>query len=551
MPVTTMLPPGRTYQAVYDAFRWQVPTHYNMARDVCDRHAGDPTRIAMIHEGVDGMVREVTFTEMNRLANQLANTLTAAGLRKGDRVLILLTQDPMTAISHIACWKAGLVSVPTAILFGADAIAYRLRTADVSAIITDAANYSKTDEARNEVGGVKQVYLIDGAEARAQDLRTVLPRASDQFTTVDTLAEDPALISFTSGTTGWPKGALHAHRVMIGNMPGNEFYYEFFPQPGDRMWSPADWAWIAGLFDVLFPALFYGVPVLSFRARKFDPEQAYAMMGKHRVRTAFLPPTVLKMLRQVPDGARKSGTKLRAVMSGSESVGKELADWAGNELGIAINEAFGQTEANLVIGNCSSLMPAKLGSLGKAVPGHVAAIVDDEGQVVSTGTVGNIAIKRPDPVMMKEYWRNPEATAKKFAGDWLLTGDLGHEDEDGYLWYQGRSDDVITSAGYRIGPGEIEDALVKHPAVVMAAAIGVPDPIRTETIKAFVVLSEGREGDALLAEEIKAFVRDRLAKHEMPRAVEFVSALPMTTTGKIMRRELREQEKAKMKDAKG
>lgn len=542
-----MLPRGETYRDVYDAFRWRIPERYNIVRDVCDRHASDPAKIALIHERPDGSVREITFRELDRTANQLANTFVAAGLKKGDRVLVLLTQDPMTAVVHIACWKAGLVSIPTAILFGTDAIAYRLKIAEASAVVTDAENYPKVDEARNEAPSVRRVYLIDGADARAEDLRIVLPKASDRFETVDTAAEDPAMINFTSGTTGWPKGALHVHRVMLGHIPGNEFYYDFFPQPGDRMWSPADWAWIAGIMDVLMPALYFGVPVVTFRAKKFDPEQAYAMMGKHGVRTAFLMPTALKLLRQIPGGAKKSGTKLRAVMSGSESVGRDLLDWASSELGVQVNEGFGQTEANLVIGNCARIMPVKSGSLGKAVPGHVAAIVNDAGEIVKTGDVGNIAIKRPDPVFMKEYWRNPEATEKKYAGDWLLTGDLGREDEDGYLWYQGRADDVITSSGYRIGPGEIEDALVRHEAIVMAAAIGVPDPQRTESIKAFVVLGEGRKGDDALAEEIKAFVRDRLARHEMPRAIEFVDALPMTTTGKIMRRTLREQEIAKQK----
>lgn len=544
-----MLQKGKSYEDVYDAFRWNIPVRYNIARDVCDRHAGDPTKIALIHEQADGTTREIGFSELNRTANRLANTLVAAGLRKGDRVLVLLTQDPWVPIAHIACWKAGLVSIPTSMLFGVEAIAYRLKTADVSAVITDAENYPKCDEARDSVDTVRKIFITDGAHGKADDLRAALPRASDEFTTVDTAAEDPAFISFTSGTTGWPKGALHVHRTMLGHMPGNEFYYEFFPQPGDRMWSPADWAWIAGLFDVLMPALYHAVPVVVFRAKKFDAEQAYAMMGKHHVRTAFLPPTVLKLLRQVPDGANRSGTKLRAVMSGSESVGRELGEWATNELGVQINEGFGQTEANLVIGNCASIMPVKPGSLGKAVPGHVAAIVSDDGEVLRPGEIGNIAILRPDPVMMKEYWRNPEATAKKFAGDWLLTGDLGHADEDGYLWYQGRADDVITSAGYRIGPGEIEDALVKHDAIVMAAAIGVPDPVRTETIKAFVILREGQTGTDALADEIKAFVRDRLAKHEMPRAIEFVTELPMTTTGKIMRRTLRDREVAKGRGA--
>ena len=364
-----------------------------------------------------------------------------------------------------------------------------------------------------------------------------LARATDAFTPVDTLADDPAVIIYTSGTTGPPKGALHAHRVLLGHLPGVEFPQEFFPQPGDRFWTPADWAWIGGLIDVLLPALHHGVPVVAHRFTKFEPQKAFDLIQRFRIRNAFLPPTALKLMRQIPD-ARCPG--MRSIGSGGESLGTELLDWGREVFGFTINEFYGQTECNLVVGNCASILPVRPGSMGKPIPGHEVAIVDDQGLAVSPGETGNIAVRRGDPVMFLGYWGKPEATEAKFVGDWMLTGDLGRLDADGYLYYVGRDDDVITSAGYRIGPGEIEDCLSGHPAVAMAAVIGVPDPIRTQAIKACIVLAEGYQPSDELRVDIQNHVRQRLAAHEYPRIVEFVDALPMTATGKIMRRVLRD-----------
>ena len=391
-----------------------------------------------------------------------------------------------------------------------------------------------------------RLYLVDGRAPEAESLMLALKSARDNFTNVDTAADDPAFLNFTSGTTGNPKGAVQAHRSMLGHLPGAEFGLDFFPRPGDLMWSPADWAWLAGLMDVLMPAWYHGVPVLAFRPARFDPEEAFAMIGRHHVRTTLLVPTMLRLMRQVPDPVGQFGAKFRAIYSGGEFVGKELLEWGKEVLGVPINEVFGQTECNLVLGSNATVMPIKPGSIGRAVPGHVAAIVNDAGEEQSPGTTGNIAFRSPDPVMMLEYWRNPQATAEKYANGWLITGDLGVCDEDGYFWFQGRADDVITSGGYRIGPSEIEDALARHPAVVMAAAIGVPDSVRTELIKAFVVLKKSFPASSQLADEIRDFVRDHLARHEVPRDVEFVAALPITTTGKIMRRQLRDAERAKL-----
>ncbi|HEX7968867.1 MAG TPA: AMP-binding protein, partial [Stellaceae bacterium] len=409
------------------------------------------------------------------------------------------------------------------------------------ALVTDEAGLAKIAAIRERLPDLRAVFAISGGGAGAIDFHGELLRASSNFAPVDTAADDPAVIIYTSGTTGNPKGALHAHRVLLGHLPGVEMPHEFFPQPGDLFWTPADWAWIGGLFDVLMPAWHHGVPVLAYRARKFDPEEAFALMAKHQVRNAFMPPTALKLMRQLGEPRRRPGVAPRSIGSGGETLGAELLDWGRATFGVTINEFYGQTECNLVVANNAPLYPLRAGSMGRAVPGHDVRIVDEQGTPLPPGENGHIAIRRGDPVMFLEYWGNPGATEAKFAGDFLLTGDLGRQDAEGYFWFQGRSDDVITSAGYRIGPGEIEDCLMKHPAVALAAAVGVPDPVRTEAVKAFLVLKQGCSGTPALAREIQDFVRTRLAAHEYPRLVEFVDALPMTATGKVMRRELRKR----------
>ena len=530
-----------TFDEIHQAFRWRLPERYNIASDVCDRHAAGPERTALIHEQADGGVTRYSFLQVQRLANQCAHVLRHLGLAQGDRVLIYLGQDPATAVAHVACWKSGLVSVPTSVLFGTDALAYRLRDSGAQVLITDTAHWPIVAAAREQVPALKHVMLVDGRADGSLDFWAELGRASDAFQTLALTPDTPAFINYTSGTTGLPKGTLQGHRSMLGHMPGLELVYDFMPQPGDVMWSPADWSWLAGLMDVLMPAWFCGLPVLTYRNTSFDPEQAFHLMGKHHVRIGLLTPTMLRRLSAVPDPLRRHGVALRSIISGGESVGRETLEWARGALGIEVNEVYGQTECNIVLGNCAQVLQPKPGSLGKALPGHIAAIVDGEGQPVPTGIVGHIAFRRPDPVMLLEYWGKPEATRDKFVGDWLLTGDLGRCDDEGYYWYVSRADDVITSAGYRIGPGEIEDALNGHPAVSMSAVIGVPDPIKTEAIRAFVVLRPGYVATAELAESIRASVRTRLARHECPRDIEFLDALPMTATGKILRRELRQR----------
>ncbi|MBF0307053.1 MAG: acyl-CoA synthetase [Alphaproteobacteria bacterium] len=526
-----------SFEELRGAFRWRIPARYNIGVDVCDRQP--PDAVALIaDDGAGGVVRH-TFGEIRRLSNRLANTLAAQGVGRGDRVAILLAQSLETAVAHVAAYKLGAIALPLFTLFGEDALLYRLEDSGARALITDHANLAKIEPLRDRLPALSTVLAVGGGPG-ALDFHDRLGRASDQFVPVDTAADDPALIIYTSGTTGNPKGALHAHRVLLGHLPGVELPHEFFPQEGDLFWTPADWAWIGGLIDVLLPAWHHGVPVLAHRARKFDPGEAMALMARHTVRNVFMPPTALKLMRQAGIG-RRPDVALRSIGSGGETLGEELLSWGRDTFGLTINEFYGQTECNLVIGNCAGLMPVRPGAMGRAIPGHEVAVIDASGAPLPPGQSGEIAVRRGDPVMFLEYWNRPEATAAKFQGDWLATGDTGRVDEDGYFWFEGRADDVITSAGYRIGPAEIEDCLMKHPAVAMAAAVGVPDRLRTELVKAFIVPRPGFVPSDRLAAEIQAFVKARLAAHEYPRLVEFVDELPMTPTGKIRRRDLRDR----------
>jgi acetyl-CoA synthetase len=538
-----MLERDTDYTRLYSRFRWEIPARFNIGTAVCDRHADGTGRPALIVEDAAGRVERYSFDDLARLSNRLAGVLAGIGVLRGDRIAILLSQRPETLIAHVAAYKLGAVAVPLFTQFGPDALEYRLGHAQAKVLVTDAEDVAKVEEIHGRLPALERVLVIDDAAGRYDRFWTLVDRASDQFTAVDTLADDPALIVYTSGTTGPPKGALHAHRVLLGHLPGVQVPHEFFPQPGDLFWTPADWAWIGGLLDVLLPSLYCGVPVLAHRARKFDPEQAFHLIGTHGVRNAFMPPTALKLMRQVAHPCRPPRCAMRSIGSGGESLGEEVLAWGRETFGLTVNEFYGQTEVNLVVANCSSLFPIRPGSMGRAVPGHAVEVVSPDGQLLPPGETGVVGVRRPDPVMFLGYWRDPEATRGKFAGEWCLTGDRGTKDEEGYFRYGGREDDVIKSGAYRIGPTEIEDCIMTHPAVAMVAVVGSPDSVRGEIVKAFVVRRPGSLPDAGLAAEIQEVVRRRLAAYQCPREVEFVDALPMTATGKIRRRDLREAER--------
>ncbi|MBV9362028.1 MAG: AMP-binding protein [Betaproteobacteria bacterium] len=539
------------YAELYRAYRWDVPARYNMAHICCGQWAGDRNRFALYWEDESGATAAYSFWDIQNAANRLSNALAGLGVKRGDRVAIILPQRPETAIAYMAIFQMGAIALPLSHLFGPDALEYRLSHAEASVALVEPTTIANLWGVKSKVPTLKHIIGVGGArESGVHAYEELLAKASSKFQVVDTAANDPALIVYTSGTTGPPKGALKAHRVLIGNVPGFVHSHDFLPQKGDMFWSPADWAWTGGLMDALLPSWMFGVPILGYRGR-FDAERAFYLLDKYGVRNSFLFPTALKlMMKAVPEPRKKYDVNLRSIMSAGESVGVTVFEWAKGELGVTINEMFGQTEINYVVGNCQSAWPAKPGSIGRPYPGHRVAVIDEQGRELPPGELGEIAVHRsfngqPDPVFFLEYWKNPQATKDKFIGDWGCTGDQGKTDGDGYFWYQGRSDDVIKSAGYRIGPAEIESCLVKHRAVANAAVIGKPDEARGSIVKAFIVLQPGESPSPALIEDIQGHVRGRLAPYEYPREIEFIDALPMTTTGKVQRKELRKREEAK------
>jgi acetyl-CoA synthetase len=525
------------YQELYDRFQWTLPTKLNLGWWCADRH---PARaLAMVELGSDGTRREHTFGELSTTSSRLAAGLAELGVNVGDRIAILLPQRFETGVAHLAAYKLGAMAVPLSVLFGPEALGHRLQDAQPTVMITDGDH---ADLALACLEGMSAtVVLVDGPVAgplrRFNDL---VNGGRVDFASAQTSPDTPALIIYTSGTTGRPKGAQHGHRVLLGHLPGFELSHNGFPQPGDRFWTPADWAWIGGLMDALMPSWYHGVCVVcSRREGPFDPEWAARVIVDEQVRNCFLPPTALKLFR---DSEVHLPGRLRSVMSGGEALGSEMLQWAAEHLGVHVNEIYGQTEANYLIGNSSINWPIRPGSMGRPYPGHHIAVFDEDGAPLPPGEMGEIVLQLPDPVAFLGYWHHPEETATKVRDGWLHTGDLGRVAEDGYLFFAGRLDDVINSAGYRIGPTEIEDCLIGHPAVAMAAVIGVPDPLRGEVVKAFIQLREGVQASPELERDIQQHVRTRLAAYEYPRQIEFVTKLPMTTTGKVQRKELRRNE---------
>lgn len=532
----------RDFDAICASFKWNIPEYSNIAHEVCDRHTRHADDVALFYEHADGKEQTFTFGQIKSLSNRFANALLALGVSRGDRVAIILSQRAETAISHLAAYKIGAVALPLSILFGPDAVEYRLRDSGVKAVVTDNDHLPMLQAMKPVLPELQTVIGCDDEAEGELAFWPLLEQASDALQIVATRADDPALLIYTSGTTGPPKGALIAHRSLLGNLTGFELSQNFFPRDNDVFWTPADWAWTGGLLDGLLPTWYYAKPIVAYEGGKFDPEKACHLMHKYAVTNAFIPPTALKMMRQVDNIGNRFRLGVRGIMSAGEAVGEELYRWTAEALAVKVNEMWGQTEFNYLVGNCSEIMPVRPGSMGKPYPGHTVDVIGEDGQPMPAGETGELAARSGDPVMFLGYWGNEDATREKFIGEWFCTGDVGVRDEDGYLWFVGRKDDVISSAGYRIGPGEIEDCLLKHPAVVQAAAIGSPDELRGNIVKAFIVLAKGYSPSDDLKKEIQDSVRTRLAAYEYPREIEFIDEVPMTTTGKVRRVELRERE---------
>ncbi|ARS91610.1 acyl-CoA synthetase [Natrarchaeobaculum aegyptiacum] len=551
------------YDQLREAFEWEVPNRFNMATFVCDRWAEDgetSDRVALYVDGERGERDQYTFGEFHEVTNRLANALADAGVERGDRIGVNAPQTPETVFAHVAAWKLGAVSVPLSTLFGPDALAYRLTDSEARVCVVHESNVDALREVAADVPTLESVLTVgdvdppdDDHDDLEDDFWEALEAQPSAFETVDTAAEDDAIVIYTSGTTGDPKGVRHAHRMLLGHLP---LFLTTFCNleigADDVYWTPAEWAWIASLFDVVVPGLYYGRPVVAYEGGEFDPDAAFEVIERYEVTNFFAPPTALRMMMQVEEPRdRFDVDSVRVIPSGGESLGQSIVDWAEATFdGAAVHEGYGQTEANLLVGDCTALAEFREGKMGRPAPGHDVRIVDPQTAeaTVEPGEVGEIAVRyEGNPVCFKEYLGKPERTARKVRNGWLLTEDLGTVDGDGYFAFKSRTDDVIISAGYRIGPEEVEESLAGHDAVADAAVIGVPHDERGEVPKAYVVPAEGATPETdddrtTLRDDLKTHVRERLAAYEYPRELEFVAELPKTTTGKVRRADLRDRE---------
>ncbi len=580
------------YDAMHQGFRWAVPEYFNMA-DVCARRWGAQPkahqRVAIITHRVHAPPLTHSYGELSQAADALSHVLVELGVQRADRVAIVLPQCFETAVAYMAVLQLGAVAMPLSMLFGPEALAYRLQDSDAVLALVDGATVDNVLAVRGQCPALRCVVGLGDAASRCDvDYTSAMAAQKRRFEAVNTKAEEAAVLIYTSGTTGPPKGALIPHRALIGNLSGfvcSQNWFGFASTPAQPLgkpvrgstravmseqasalpeplvpsvfWSPADWAWTGGLMDALLPTLYFGRPIVAFNGR-FSPELAFSLMQQHAVTHTFLFPTALKaMMKAYPSPRDNFKLSLHAIMSAGEAVGDAVFAYAQEHLGVTVNEMFGQTEINYIVGNCAMPggWPAKPGSMGRAYPGHRVAVIDEVGQVCAVGVPGDVAVNRfdvhgePDPIFFLGYWKNAPASAAKFSGDWCRTGDVAVQDAQGYLWYQGRADDVFKAAGYRIGPSEIENCLVKHPAVANAAVVPKPDTERGALVKAYVVLAAGFAPSEALIAELQHHVRGKLAPYEYPKEIEFIAELPMTTTGKVQRRVLRLQEEARSQEA--
>jgi acetyl-CoA synthetase len=539
---------GETYEEARASFSWDLPDDYNLAHDLLRKHDRSNERIALHQAYPDGRRETYTFDDLDRHSNQLANALERRGIERGDRVGVVVPQKPANPLTHLACWKLGAVSLPLSVLFGDESLRHRFDDSGAKAVVADTSVIETVASAAADCPALETIVEVTDSDATSEatmSFSALLNGTSEAYEITETTAETPAIVMYTSGSTGPPKGALHGHGVWVGHCPAFSMYFERRVNEG-TYWTPADWAWIGALGDLLYPAWHYGQPVVGYPMGKFDPETAFSLLEEFDVTNAFIPPTAIRMLMGIESPEEKYDLSLRAVCSGGEPLTPEILDWADGELsGVVVNELYGQTEANLLVTNCREWFPAHPGSMGKPVPGHDVAVVDPEtGDERPAGETGEIAVRREnDPVVFQEYWNQPEKTDDATVGEWHLTGDLGTVDESGYVWFKSRDDDLILTSGYRVGPGEVERTILEHSDVEQVGVIGVDDDTRGEVIKAFIQPVSG-PGSTELKAEIRDLVRDQLAKYEYPREIEFVEQLPQTTTGKIQRRKLRKREQS-------
>jgi acetyl-CoA synthetase len=515
-----------SYEQACADHSWDVPERYNIAADVCDKHPRE--KLAMIHEDPEGNVRTVDWGELQDLASRFANVLVAQGVGRGDRVAMLLPPTPETAAAFLGTWKVGAILLSMSVLYGDEGIRHRVTDSQPKVLVTNAANAGRIEREQ-----VEQLLILDDE---------LLSQGGTTFETADTLAEDPAQLYYSSGTTGLAKGILHAHRYILAH---EEFVYCHDVRDGERFHGMGEWAWAAGICPLLGPWRLGAVQCVYQRAGGFDPAKQLAFLSRHEVTNVFATPTAIRSMMSISDAGSRYPQRFRIVCSAGEPLNPEAIRWFREHYGVTVLDYYGLTESYPLCGNFP-FMEVREGSMGRPMPGWDVAILDEDERPVPSGERGEICLRaRSNPHYPLGYWnRPPEDSEEVFGGDWFHSKDAARTDEDGYFWYEGRADDVIISAGYRIGPFEVESACLEHPSVAEAAAVAAPDERRGNVVKAFVVLAAGHEPSDELAEDIKAFVRDHLSAYAYPRLIEFVPDLPKTLTGKIRRIELRQREQS-------
>ncbi|QGA53978.1 AMP-binding protein [Sulfolobus sp. E5-1-F] len=521
------------YDVLYREFKWTIPEYFNMGEAISRNKDG----IAIIYRDDEGNKSETTYSELNSFSNQVANFLSELGVKRGEPVGVMIGPRPETAAVIVGIYKMGAIALSMTPLFGIDAANYRIQHSGAKVLFTDREDIIKELKAQTVVSFSKGNYTFSD-----------IKKSSSSFTPVKTKSSEPAHMLYTSGTTGLPKGVLLSHAAVLAHVPWYQFVFEMAPREDDIFSQLADWGWIAGILDVVVPSLYFGKPMVAYnRGGRLDPRRVMEVLEETKATCFFAPPTALNIIMKSVN-PKDYDLKLRSLVSGGSVVTFDLIKWSREKLGAPLNVGYGQTEANVLTGTNSKIMPMKIleekgggNLLGKPIPGHVIEIVDENLNVLPYNQVGEIAVKLPDPIVMLEYYKNPEATAKKIRGGFLLTGDLGWKDEYGYIWFKSRSDFLIKSSGYRIGPEEVEFVINQHPAVLESAVISKEDPIRGEIIKAFIVLKQGYEPSEKLKEEIVSLVKNRLAAYAYPREIEFVNEIPKTESGKIKRAELKKR----------
>lgn len=542
--------PWESYRELRDAFEWEIPDRFNIAQWVCDRWAEDYNRLMLIGADDEGFEDRFSFHEVNEVATRLATALDDRGVETGDRIGVNCPQRVETAVSYLAAWKLGAVPVPLSTKFGPDAIQYRLHDSGAKACVVEGENLSAYRAVQDRLGELTTTITIDGGVRDEElDFWKVVDETLPRVQTVETDADAPAILLYTSGTTGDPKGVLHAHRFFLGHLPlFLTTFCNLSLDENDVFWMPSEWTWIA-VFNIVFPAWFYGLPAVAYRSDRFSPDEAFDVIDRYAVTKTFIPPTALRMMKSVDRPAERFETDhVSVIASGGEALDRDTFEWASDVFGeVAVHEAYGQTEANMLIGHCTALREHKNESMGFEGLGHEIELLDPElaTPLSAPDTIGEIGVRiAGDPVCFLEYWNEPEKTDSKVKNGFLLTEDLATRDEDGYFTFVSRKDDVIISAGYRIGPKEIEETLNEHEAVASAGVIGIPHEQRGEVPKAFVETATNHEPSEELRIELQQFVKSRLAAYQYPREIAFIDELPRTTTGKIRRESLPQENTA-------